>query len=226
MTNSMKRVVAMSALLVRDVAAALSAEMQEVLDKHNIYRCMHGVPAFTWDDAIATSAQTWANNGKFEHSTIAQRTVGGVECGENLAWGSPTYPGPTATRDWYKEIDFTSPYGTADSMSDSTPAGKDIGHYTQVVWAASTKLGCGKGTESSMGGELWVCQYGPGGNVGGSFTTQVKAPVKTAEQCGGTAADNGSRAPKVGAATSDTTRAAPLMAAAVAVAAAVVGRCF
>lgn len=64
--------------------------------------------------------------------TTCRSQVGGVECGENLAWGSPTYPGPTATRDWYKEIDFTSPYGTADSMSDSTPAGKDIGHYTQA----------------------------------------------------------------------------------------------
>ena len=31
--------------------------MKAVLDKHNVYRCMHGVPLFTWDDAIAANAQ-------------------------------------------------------------------------------------------------------------------------------------------------------------------------
>ena len=44
------------------------------------------------------------------------------------------------------------------------------GHYTQVVWADTYKVGCGfsqyKQNDFNMG--LYVCNYGPGGNVIGA----------------------------------------------------------
>jgi len=171
--------------------AAITAEMQATLDKHNVYRCMHEIPAFTWDAAIAANAQAHADKGVYEHSASADRVANGVQCGENIAWGYPTYSGTASTVAWYSEIEFTQPYGTADSMSDSVPANEVIGHYTQVVWKASIKLGCGKGTATVNGksGDYWVCQYGPAGNFGGQFTTNVLAPSKTVTSCGGTSAD-------------------------------------
>ncbi len=46
--------------------------------------------------------------------------------------------------------------------------GKVCGHYTQVMWAKSTKLGCGL---NKCPGLKWsstiVCNYAPGGNSGG-----------------------------------------------------------
>merc|ERR1712051_509417 len=38
-------------------------------------------------------------------------------------------------------------------------------------------------------GDLWVCQYGTAGNAVGEFSQQVKAPIKSWSECGGTSAD-------------------------------------
>merc|ERR1712051_1172949 len=72
-----------------------------------------------------------------------------------------------------------------------TSKGEPVGHYTQVVWKDSTKLGCGKGraTVGGIQGDLWVCQYGTAGNTMGEFSQQVKAPIKSWSECGGTSAD-------------------------------------
>jgi len=180
---------------------AITSDMQGALDKHNVYRCMHGVPLLTWDDAIATNAQAWATNGVYGHSASSARVVGGEQLGENLAWGYPELSGIGATQMWYKEIEFTSgPYGTADSMTDATPSNEFIGHYTQVVWSTSTKLGCGKGTATVGGnsGVYWVCQYGPAGNYQGEFSQNVLAPSVGLSACGGVAADLPSNFPSTG----------------------------
>merc|ERR1712051_184845 len=72
-----------------------------------------------------------------------------------------------------------------------TSKGEPVGHYTQEVWKDSTKLGCGKGraTVGGIQGDLWVCQYGTAGNTMGEFSQQVKAPIKSWSECGGTSAD-------------------------------------
>lgn len=36
---------------------------------------------------------------------------------------------------------------------------KDVGHYTQMVWATSNNVGCGY--NYCGGDELYVCNYGP-----------------------------------------------------------------
>jgi len=47
------------------------------------------------------------------------------------------------------------------------------GHYTQVVWRNSLRLGCGVKnctTGSPFGGgawQFWVCNYDPPGNISG-----------------------------------------------------------
>lgn len=163
----------------------LSEEMQEVLDRHNLYRCMHGVPALEWDHAIAANAQAYADRGVYKHSKNSQRVVNGVPLGENLAWGYPERSGLDSTVAWYSEIKFTRG-GLCRSFSDSTVPGEAIGHYTQVVWKSTTRLGCGRGRArvGDLMGDFWVCQYGRAGNYYGQFTSQVVAPVKKASQCG------------------------------------------
>jgi len=141
--------------------------------------------------AITSEMQNaWANNGVYEHSPKSQRKVNGVQSGENIGMGS-SLTGLEVTKLWYAEVQYTDPYGTADSMDDSTDSSEEIGHYTAMIWSTSTKLGCGKGKSKVSGsaGDYWVCQYGPAGNVVGQFSQKVLAPTKAVTACGGSSSD-------------------------------------
>lgn len=125
---------------------------------HNVFRLMHGVPTLQWDDGIARSAQQWADRCVFEHS--------GGPFGENLALGHESIR--AATEDWYKEIelyDFNRP-----GFSAAT------GHFTQVVWANSRRLGCALGNCPGKP-NLFVCQYDPPGNFNNDYAENVPRPV-------------------------------------------------
>jgi len=185
----------------------LPAAMQEVLDMHNLYRCMHNVPPMTWDSAIAANAQAWAEAGHYGHSPDSARTLPNIgQLGENLAWGYPSRSGTDSVEGWYAEESYTD--GTPVDCDDKNADAGDeaICHYTQVVWKSSTKLGCGKGkatVSTYEDGDFWVCQYGPAGNYEGQFTANVLAPAKTAAQCGAPPLTEGPKGPncKDGAAT-------------------------
>lgn len=136
------------------VTAAGTTVLTDILDMHNHYRCMHATPNLAWSDTLAASAKVVADLGAWAHS--------GSPNGENLYWAShpeSVETGMRAVKAWYKEV--------ADYSYESTGSinGKAVGHFTQVVWAASTALGCSKGTLNDGGGQFWVCQYSPAGNV-------------------------------------------------------------
>jgi len=151
-----------------------SADMQKMLDRHNYHRCMHGVPLMTWSNSIASNAQEWANemNGRMDHSPSNRRNISPWGAlGENLMLGSIQGKDNWAQQwvdIWYNEIEKTN-NGLVSGFSSGT------GHYTQVVWKSSTALGCG------YFNKLLVCQYGPAGNYGGQYSSQVQGPVDGAE---------------------------------------------
>ena len=127
---------------------------------------MHDVPLATWSDTIAAGAQSYAEsvNGQMTHSS--------TDLGENLAWASPTPPSPEkSVKMWYDEINDTN--GGLVSNSEAGTAG----HYTQVVWKASTEIGCGTYKQ------LTICRYKPAGNMGGEYEEMVTAPVKSEGEC-------------------------------------------
>ena len=75
-----------------------------------------------------------------------------------------------ATDMWYNEV-ITPGYDFDNQGFDS-----GTGHFTQVVWKGSTKLGCG------ISGVYVVCRYcETAGNMGGAFETNV-FPKKAAEE--------------------------------------------
>jgi len=190
---SMRRSERSMLLRARRQTAGVPASMQEVFDAHNVYRCMHGVPLFTWDDAIAAQAQAWADAGNYGHGSTAERTLDGYGVlGENLAWGSPSRTGLDSVSAWYDEIVDTANGGAPTGCDDWAPGseGAALCHYTQVVWRSSTLLGCGQGratidhpTHGPMEGDYWVCQYSPAGNMQGAFDNNVNAPVLSASEC-------------------------------------------
>ena len=148
------------------------------LSQHNIYRDIHRVPAMTTNGDLRRSAQSWAEHlaetGAFEHSGItgvgenlyASYSTNAAIDAETLARG--------AVQAWYDEVvDYNY---NAPGFSGNT------GHFTQVVWKASTEVGCGaaQGTTTFDGTEYTalyvVCQYLAPGNRLGDFPANVLEP--------------------------------------------------
>jgi uncharacterized protein YkwD len=141
---------------------ALAGWQNEMLDAQNQKRANHCVPAFTWDETVAQSAQEWANRCVFEHAQ-------GTGLGENLFGGGGTWTSTDATESWYSE--------SADYVFANPGFSLDTGHFTQMVWKDSTKLGCGRtvcdGSQGTFVGMFYVCRYAPQGNITGAFPENV-----------------------------------------------------
>lgn len=138
------------------------AALQGMTAAHNEARANVDPPAATplppleWSDEIAAVAQAYAELCVFEHSM--------GEYGENLYAnaGAPGTP-QQVVDSWVSEV--------ADYDYESNSCSGVCGHYTQVVWADSLRLGCGVANctvNSPFDGfeewQHWVCNYDPPGN--------------------------------------------------------------
>ncbi|KAH3870735.1 cysteine-rich venom protein kaouthin-2-like isoform X2 [Dreissena polymorpha] len=136
-------------------------EQESIIATHNTARRGVNPPAsnmqmMSWDESLANIAQRWAENcAANNHDNDYKRTdFGRLSVGQNLAWGSYKLGWSKAISLWENEKkDYT--FGGANS-------GKVVGHYTQMVWANSSKVGCGYADCNSQ--HYYVCNYGPGGN--------------------------------------------------------------
>lgn len=117
------------------------------------------IPPLTWSESVAATAQAWASRCQFGHNPDSPY-------GENIFASSGQTPADAVVADWVaekKNYDYA-----ANRCSGGT-----CGHYTQVVWAKSLRLGCAVQNctkNSPFGGgswQLWVCGYDPPGNFGG-----------------------------------------------------------
>ena len=130
-----------------------------------------------FDDEAARAAQKWAEKLSSTNTMVhcSGDECGG--CGENLAMHSVVekISGTTAATDmWYNEVndpgyDFSDP-----GFKGGT------GHFTQVVWKGSTKLGCG------VAGMYAVCRYcEKAGNWMGEFPKNVFPKNENCKGSGG-----------------------------------------
>ncbi|MEM6256660.1 MAG: CAP domain-containing protein [Cyanobacteria bacterium P01_D01_bin.156] len=143
------------------------AGIDQALEAHNLDRRTLNLPELSWSADLANSAQSWAEallqrNG-LEHSPAEQRNNGTI--GENLAslqssapGGAYSTPGRAIGR-WLDERDFY------DYASNTCLADQPCKHYTQIIWADTTDVGCGVARTQDAAKEIWVCQYSPGGNI-------------------------------------------------------------
>lgn len=126
-----------------------------MLDAHNRARSAVGVPALSWSDKLADTAQQWANHlvveGRLHHRASPQY-------GENLYLisGGRAIPSDVVGA-WASEA---ADYDYRNNTCRST-----CGHYTQMVWRRTRMVGCG--VARSRGMEVWVCEYSPPGNYVG-----------------------------------------------------------
>lgn len=138
------------------------ATLKKIHDLHNTLRAKHGVDPLTWDDEIAAHA---ANDNTaigscegLEHTDHTSDTAFGA--GENLGDDSRG-AGAQTVQAWYDE------WSLYDYASGGFAA--ETGHFTQVVWKGTDKLGCALGCE----GKRLRCQYKKPGNYLGEFQKNV-----------------------------------------------------
>lgn len=133
-----------------DQARELNKDQKEALSIHNKIRAWHHTPKLVWDDGLADYAERYANKCEFRHSHSPY--------GENIAAGYPSIS--AAVNAWYTEHQYYS--------YDRPGFSYRTGHFTQLVWKESKKLGCayiacnGKG---GTPGNYLVCEYNPAGNI-------------------------------------------------------------
>ncbi|GAA6007407.1 hypothetical protein JCM11491_004152 [Sporobolomyces phaffii] len=128
------------------------------LNEHNRFRALHGASALTWSQPLADAAYKWGSRCVFEHSKGA---VGPY--GENLA----------ATAGYKSDIVTGACQPWEAEAPDYTPDNPNYSHFTQMVWKATTQLGCARVTcppgsifDAKYGNSLfYVCEYNPPGNV-------------------------------------------------------------
>eukprot|EP00268_Persea_americana_P011503 TRINITY_DN14855_c1_g2_i2.p1 TRINITY_DN14855_c1_g2~~TRINITY_DN14855_c1_g2_i2.p1 ORF type:complete len:163 (-),score=7.27 TRINITY_DN14855_c1_g2_i2:145-633(-) len=130
---------------------------QDFLNAHNAARNQVGVGPLVWDNTVAAYAQNYANRRMGDCSL----THSGGPYGENLFRGSgDEYNATQAVNLW---VDEKKDY---DYNTNTCAAGKQCGHYTQVVWRRSARLGCAR-VKCNNGAIFITCNYDPRGNFVG-----------------------------------------------------------
>lgn len=140
------------------VVSGITSEHNKVRTQENA-----GLPSLSWDATVGAYSKSkveyLANNGCQLSHTAGPTNPG---YGENLFWGSgSSWTVTDAVTSWYSE---KSNYTYS---SNSCASGKVCGHYTQVVWKNSTKLGCYLANCPSNAGMIIGCNYDPPGNYSG-----------------------------------------------------------
>jgi hypothetical protein len=137
---------------------------QRLLDAHNRERALIGVPPLRWDDKLAKSARQWG-----EHLTKVGDLVHYPDDpkdpdpeGENLWLGTRGYFTPEQmVGRWIQEKkDFHYGIFPANSRTGKL---EDVGHYTQLVWRTTDRVGCAITRSAEY--DFLVCRYLEGGNV-------------------------------------------------------------
>ncbi|KAF5760287.1 putative CAP domain-containing protein [Helianthus annuus] len=127
---------------------------EDYVNQHNCIRRVLNLPPLVWDDKVAERAQAWANK-RTDCAMI--HSEGG---GENLASGHDL-SGLWAVQLWIDErLDYDYSKNECTAM---------CGHYTQVVWKNTTKVGCGKSRCTDGKSNMIVCNYDPPGNYIGEY---------------------------------------------------------
>jgi len=142
-----------------------SALQNVMMRTHNQARARIGAPDLAWDTELAKDAALYAGSlarsGRFAHDPQRGRKE---RQGENLWMG---------TRNAYSHADMVGFWVDEDRYfkrgrfpaNSTTGNWSDIGHYTQIIWPTTRRVGCAMVNNQSY--DYLVCRYSPAGNVMG-----------------------------------------------------------
>ncbi|WP_407667475.1 CAP domain-containing protein [Myxococcus dinghuensis] len=144
--------------------------IQDMLEAHNATRASAtptpspALEPLTWDTKAAAVARAHAAKCVFEHNSDRGNH------GENITAATPdSLTTQGVVQGWSSEAkDY-------DYATNRCADGEQCGHYTQVVWRDTKRVGCATQTcttHSPFGArfptwQFWVCNYAPPGNYVG-----------------------------------------------------------
>ncbi|KAF9139145.1 hypothetical protein BGX30_008297 [Mortierella sp. GBA39] len=166
--------VAVTSLADPGITHLTDAQIEEILDEHNMFRARHRAPALEWDAFLARDAERALGNCRpfSSRSRYGRNEFTSVETDFSLA-----------VETWYAQIqgyNFENP-------SQST---QNSGTFSQLVWKNSKRIGCAvKECLSNEDGEdgenssfVHLCEYDPPGNMVTRLYTLYKKNVLPARK--------------------------------------------
>lgn len=128
----------------------------QFLAAHNEARSVIGQTRLSWDARLARYAKLYGRQRRRDCTMVHSNGP----YGENIFWGSGSSWTPSqvvaswvSERRWYQH------------RTNTCSKGKECGHYTQIVWNNTRRVGCAMVRCSGRrGGVFVVCNYDPAGN--------------------------------------------------------------
>ncbi|XP_065170033.1 cysteine-rich venom protein VAR7-like [Atheta coriaria] len=144
-----------------------------IVNRHNDYRRMimngqvpgqprgKNIQMLSFDERLAQEGRKVSRTCKMQHIIASDSRWSWVGQNVYISWSSRNVGGQdweAAAASWFNEYrNFRYPFGSNGGVT---------GHYTQVIWARSNKLGCDFiryfDRSKNMYAKLYTCNYGPG----------------------------------------------------------------
>lgn len=135
-----------------------SGRLVGITAAHERVRAGLGIAPLEWSPELARYAQRWADRLKQRGCDLQHRPHTGPDAqkyGENIFSATGQSPGAAEVVDtWAAEV---AGYDAKKNRCKGV-----CGHYTQIVWRATQRLGCAMASCGDT--EVWVCNYDPPGN--------------------------------------------------------------
>ncbi|ALC45770.1 CG31482 [Drosophila busckii] len=142
--------------------ALAEVSAQGFLDEHNRLRALHDCPNLELDDTLSKGCDEYAKTLAAKNELVHAEGP----FGENLC--SKTGSALECVQLWYDEIKDYDYVKAEFSLA--------AGHFTQLVWKASKKLGVGWALTADNKQTYVVARYTPPGNTAGEFKENVPEP--------------------------------------------------
>ncbi|KAI3446662.1 hypothetical protein Pfo_003327 [Paulownia fortunei] len=141
--------------LTTAAAAAPKNDVRQFMGMQNAARSALRLPPLVWDPKLERYAAWYANQRR--EDCALQHSNGPY--GENIFWGSGDGWTPAqAAAAWVAER------RGYNYWSNSCAYGEECGHYTQIVWRDTRRIGCARVVCYDGRGVFMTCNYDPPGN--------------------------------------------------------------
>ena len=142
----------------KQLCSGCIGESLEFLFTHNLVRAAKWEEPLSWDFQLEKYARWWASQRKADCNLQHSFPEGDFKLGENIYWCSgSTWRPSDAVSAWSEEEKYY------DYATNSCLEGQMCGHYTQIVWKNTRKIGCAR-VVCDNGDVFMTCNYDPPGN--------------------------------------------------------------